>query len=249
MPVCLFPAPELFNFCTVERGLVVAMAAILGRASCLQFGSKFENVHWKPQFPTWRAMHTSCLPSDRRASAALLDEVPGEGGNDDSEVWEPPQIERLYEDDYIIGVTKPGTLLVHNNKGALLIEKQRKAFLKNMVEAQLTAGQRVSPVHRLDRPASGAMILAKSGDAARAAQASLAHPACIKEYIVLARGSTPDLFICDEPVNDDKGRPKTAITQCEKVLDLPEARCTLLKTIFHGLWCSMRWTVTVGFIR
>ncbi|KAG0622625.1 hypothetical protein M758_3G112200 [Ceratodon purpureus] len=241
MPVCLFPAPELFNFCTVERGLVVAMAAILGRASCLQFGSKFENVHWKPQFPTWRAMHTSCLPSDRRASAALLDEVPGEGGNDDSEVWEPPQIERLYEDDYIIGVTKPGTLLVHNNKGALLIEKQRKAFLKNMVEAQLTAGQRVSPVHRLDRPASGAMILAKSGDAARAAQASLAHPACIKEYIVLARGSTPDLFICDEPVNDDKGRPKTAITQCEKVLDLPEARCTLLKVIIKtGRWHQIR---------
>jgi hypothetical protein len=32
--------------------------------------------------------------------------------NDDSEIWEPPQIERLYEDEYIIGVSKPGTLLV-----------------------------------------------------------------------------------------------------------------------------------------
>ncbi|KAG0571267.1 hypothetical protein KC19_6G224100 [Ceratodon purpureus] len=54
-------------------------------------------------------------------------------------------------------------------------------------------------------------------------------------YIVLARGSTPDLFLCDEPVNDDKGRPKTAITQCEKVLDLriPEARCTLFKIREH----------------
>ncbi|KAG0595979.1 hypothetical protein M758_UG213800 [Ceratodon purpureus] len=35
--------------------MVVAIACILGRASCLQFGSKFQNVHWKPQFPTWRA--------------------------------------------------------------------------------------------------------------------------------------------------------------------------------------------------
>ena len=25
-------------------------------------------------------------------------------------------------------------------------------------------------------------------------------------YIVLARGSTPDFFVCDEPVNDDKVR-------------------------------------------
>lgn len=126
-------------------------------------------------------MHTSCLQSDRRASAALVDEVSVESVNDDSEVWEPPQIERLYEDEYIIGVSKPGTLLVHKNKGSLLIEKQRNAFLKNMVEAQLTAGRKVSPVHRLDRPASGALIFSKSPDAARAAQASLAHPACIKE--------------------------------------------------------------------
>jgi hypothetical protein len=139
-------------------------------------------------------------------------------------------------------------LQVHNNKGALLIEKQRNAFLKNMVEAQLTAGtfrwkifflanctnkslvlkifqlvtyqfratqsflslvekwnggqyylhhglcgflfswvigwagRKVSPVHRLDRPASGALIFSKSSDATRAAQASLAHPACIKEW-------------------------------------------------------------------
>ena len=32
-------------------------------------------------------------------------------------------------------------LNVHNNKGVLLIERQRKAFLKNMVKAELTAGK------------------------------------------------------------------------------------------------------------
>lgn len=72
-------------------------------------------------------------------------------------------------------------LKVHNNKASSPLEKQRNAFLKNMVEAQLTAGQKVSPVHRLDRPASGAIIFSKSAVATRAAQASLSHPACIKE--------------------------------------------------------------------
>jgi len=121
------------------------------------------------------------------------------------------------------------------------LEKQRNAFLKNLVEAQLTAGRKVSPVHRLDRPSSGVIIFSKSGDATRAAQASLAHPACIKEYLVLARGSTPDYFVCDEPVNDEKGIPKSAISQCEKILDLPEARCSLLKVIIKtGRWHQIR---------
>lgn len=62
--------------------------------------------------PTWRAGHAACLHSDRRASAAIVEEDSVEVGNGDAETWEPPQIERLYEDDYIIGVSKPGTLLV-----------------------------------------------------------------------------------------------------------------------------------------
>ncbi|KAG0597073.1 hypothetical protein M758_UG308000 [Ceratodon purpureus] len=82
MSICLFLASNFWVVGTGESGMVVAIASILGRASCLQFGSKFQNVHKKPQFPTWRAVHMSCLPPDRRASAALLDEVSGEGGND-----------------------------------------------------------------------------------------------------------------------------------------------------------------------
>jgi hypothetical protein len=30
----------------------------------------------------------------------------------------------------------------------------------------------------------------------------------------------------------EQGRPRTAITHCEKILDLPEARCSLLKVIY-----------------
>jgi len=44
-----------------------------------------------------------------QGSGAFVDEV---AASDDSEIWVPPRIERLYEDEYIIGVSKPGTLLV-----------------------------------------------------------------------------------------------------------------------------------------
>jgi len=93
--------------------------------------------------------------------------------------------------------------LVHDNKGASMEEKQRNAFAKNLVETQYTHGRRVNPVNRLDRAASGVMLFAKSSAAARAAQSSLSHPSCVKEYVVLARGCTPDFFVCDEPVKDE----------------------------------------------
>lgn len=60
-------------------------------------------------------------------------------------------------------------------------------------------------------------------------------------YVVLARGTTPDFFICDEPVNDEKGAPKSAVSQCEKILDLPESRCSLLKVVIKtGRWHQIR---------
>jgi 23S rRNA-/tRNA-specific pseudouridylate synthase len=45
----------------------------------------------------------------------------------------------------------------------------------------LGTGRKVSPVHRLDRAASGVMIFSKTSDATRAAQFALSHPASIKE--------------------------------------------------------------------
>jgi 23S rRNA-/tRNA-specific pseudouridylate synthase len=97
------------------------------------------------------------------------------------ERWEPPCIPKLYEDEFVIAISKPGTLLVHDNKGASMEEKQRNAFAKNLVETQYTQGRRVNPVNRLDRAASGVMLFAKSSAAARAAQSSLSHPSCVKE--------------------------------------------------------------------
>jgi tRNA pseudouridine65 synthase len=157
------------------------------------------------------------------------------------ERWEPPCIPKLYEDEFVIAISKPGTLLVHDNKGASMEEKQRNAFAKNLVETQYTQGRRVNPVNRLDRAASGVMLFAKSSAAARAAQSSLSHPSCVKEYVVLARGCTPDFFVCDEPVKDENGISRSALTECEKVLDLPEARCSLLKVVIKtGRWHQIR---------
>ncbi|CAM6118827.1 unnamed protein product [Calypogeia fissa] len=152
---------------------------------------------------------------------------------DTSRDWEPPAVQKLYEDDWVLAISKPGGLFVHNSKEASKDEKERKAFLKDLVEIQHTEGsgegRSLLPVHRLDRGASGVILFAKSSNAAHAAQLALAHEDTVKEYLVLARGSTPDSFICDDPVNDDKGIPRSAWTKCDKLLDLPKSRCSLLK--------------------
>ena len=84
--------------------------------ACLQLG-KFENVLWTPPLATWRTTHSSPRKLGPRAEAEAVteEEVSTSGGNekfDRVEVWEPPRIERLYEDDLIIAISKPGTLLV-----------------------------------------------------------------------------------------------------------------------------------------
>lgn len=82
--------------------------------ACLQLG-KFENVSWMPPLATWRTTHSSPRKLGPRAEAVTEEEVSTSGGNekfDRVEVWEPPRIERLYEDDLIIAISKPGTLLV-----------------------------------------------------------------------------------------------------------------------------------------
>lgn len=85
------------------------------------------------------------------------------------------------------------------------------------------------------------LIFAKSGQVAHQLQQSFASPACQKQYIVLARGKTPQTFICDEPVKDEKGVPREALTECKKLLDLPQARCSLLQVVIRtGRWHQIR---------
>jgi len=86
----------------------------------------------------------------------------------------------LYQDKHIVAVNKPSGLLVHKS----WVAKDAKEFALQMVRDQV--GEFVYPVHRLDRPTSGVLLFAFSGELARIIQEDWAQSE--KIYWALVRG-------------------------------------------------------------
>jgi RluA family pseudouridine synthase len=170
---------------------------------------------------------------------AVLDPaMPLRGGEmlswDGSGIVEPPiddNISVLYEDEGFMAVDKPGNLPVHpsgryfNHTLVALLERH--------------SGQKVYPVHRLDRETSGVILLALDGKTA--GQLSVTLSGGSKEYLALVHGRFPDAELTvDLPIGYDgasdvkkkrkawPGGAETALTRFHKVLeagDVSLVRC------------------------
>jgi len=61
----------------------------------------------------------------------------------------------------------------------------------------------VYPVHRLDRPTSGALIFALSSAGARHFSQEFTEGRVHKTYLAVVRGTTPDEFTVDHPLKEE----------------------------------------------
>lgn len=125
-----------------------------------------------------------------------------------------PDLPVLYRDDHLVAVHKPAGLLVHRNAHA-----GREPFLVQLLRDQL--GQRVYPVHRLDRPTSGLMIMALSPEAASDLARQFANRSVGKTYVAVVRGFTDEKGVIDAPFKAESGAELEAIT-CYERLDTVE---------------------------
>jgi tRNA pseudouridine65 synthase len=116
-----------------------------------------------------------------------------------------PEIEVLFRDDDLVAVRKPAGLLVHRNAHA-----GREPFLLQLLRDQL--GARVYPVHRLDRPTSGLMVMALSPEAAGILARQFASREVSKTYMAVVRGFTADEGVIDSPLKGASGAEKAAET-------------------------------------
>ena len=88
----------------------------------------------------------------------------------------------LFQDRDLVVVSKPAGLLVHRTK----LAADGQEFAMQMVRDQI--GAQVFPVHRLDRPTSGALIFALSKETARALAEEFNARRVSKTYLAVARG-------------------------------------------------------------
>lgn len=141
-----------------------------------------------------------------------------------------PDIDILYRDNDLIAVNKPAGLLVHRSA----IDRRETRFALQLVRDRI--GQRVWPVHRLDKPTSGILIFALHGEAARcltqAFQANRVH----KTYLAVVRGYTETAGRIDYALKEELDKttdrradpdkaPQQAVTAYRRLgtLELPHA--------------------------
>lgn len=103
----------------------------------------------------------------------------------------------LFEDEDIIVINKPLGLLVHRTKMDFGETKSVVTHMKDQI------GQQVYTVHRLDKPTSGVLIMAKNSEMAKIISLEFAERRVHKKYLALVRGQFPSEAIIDHPLKEE----------------------------------------------
>lgn len=115
--------------------------------------------------------------------------------------------EILYIDEYYVAINKPPDYLVHRSS----IARNAPLVVLQLLRDQL--GQKVFPVHRLDRKTSGVLIFALAPEANKMLAQKFEKHEINKEYIAFVRGWTEDKGIIDYDLVNDNGKTQSAYTE------------------------------------
>jgi tRNA pseudouridine65 synthase len=132
-----------------------------------------------------------------------------------------PPIELLYADAHVVVANKPSGLLVHRgwaNDDDVALFRVRDAV-----------GAHVHPIHRLDRGTSGALLFARTPEAASVLARALEEGRVEKRYLALVRGEPADAGVIDHPIPKSEGRPRVpAVTHYRRIARSAIDRCSLV---------------------
>ena len=103
----------------------------------------------------------------------------------------------LYQCADLVAINKPHGLLVHRSP----IAADTGEFAVQLLRDQL--GQRVYPVHRLDRKTGGVLLFALNEATNTAMQQQFMDGQVAKTYLAIVRGYTPDEQAIDYPLQRD----------------------------------------------
>ncbi len=125
----------------------------------------------------------------------------------------------IYRDADLIAINKPHGLLVHRSP----IAADAAEFALQLLRDQI--GQKVYPVHRLDRKTGGVLLFALNKPAEIAMQQQFMDNQVTKTYLAILRGYTPDEGEIDYPLAKENGTMQEAQTSYRTLnraeLDVP----------------------------
>ena len=142
----------------------------------------------------------------------------------------------LFQDRWLCAIDKPCGLLVHKSARG-----DDRVFAMQLLRDQL--GQKVWPVHRLDRATSGVLLFALDADTAAAVGKQIMARTIVKRYLAVVRGYTDIAGSIDHPLaTGDQREDQAACTGYRRLatLELPipvgrysSARYSLVEVVPH----------------
>ncbi|TCS41911.1 pseudouridine synthase [Reinekea marinisedimentorum] len=108
----------------------------------------------------------------------------------------------LYEDEYLLAVDKPAGLLLHPS----WLDKHETDTLASRVKSYFLAqghAGKVHTVHRLDRPTSGVVLIAKDDEVARNLATQFRTEQVRKTYWAICRGFCPESQLIDYELTEE----------------------------------------------
>jgi tRNA pseudouridine65 synthase len=130
----------------------------------------------------------------------------------------------LFVDSHVVVADKPSGLLVHRGWD----DDEDVA----MFRVRDAVGQHVYPVHRLDRGTSGALVFARTREAAAALGRDFEQGRVDKRYLALVRGTPPEAGVVEHAIPKSEGGPRVpAVTRFRLVARSAVDRCSLVEAV------------------
>lgn len=120
------------------------------------------------------------------------------------------QLDILFHDEYLVAINKPEGLLVHRS----WIDRHETRFALQLLRDQI--GQKVYPVHRLDKPTSGVLLFALDSVTARDVGEQFSSGLIKKDYVAVVRGHTDASGVIDYAMREEHDRIADALADNDK---------------------------------
>jgi tRNA pseudouridine65 synthase len=108
----------------------------------------------------------------------------------------------LYQDEFLVVVNKPAGMLVHQGRDP----EPRDQIAMKVLRDQI--GQRVTTLHRLDRPTSGALLFALERETGSHLRKLFDAHLIEKQYMAVVVGETPKAWTCKEGLQKSEDEPE-----------------------------------------
>lgn len=131
----------------------------------------------------------------------------------------------LFLDEHLVAINKPSGLLVHRSA----IDRRETEFALQQVRDHV--GERVYPVHRLDKPTSGVLLFARSAEIARVLQSQFVEHTVVKRYIALVRGYAPVEIEVDHPLKEELDKMTDRLARQDKPAQEAKTRFRRLASV------------------